>query len=174
MAATPEHKHHFATGDWVVHLVHGVGQVKGIVNKRIGGQTSPYYLVQTGNSTLFIPVEARPDDRLRPAATSKQLEAALQALKKPPRQVAEDPSDHRQRFRTVYTDGSLASMVRLVRDLTWRRDHQHLNSTEESALRRFRDRVIQEWSVARGISPEEANKELGDRLRAMRDSLPAG
>jgi RNA polymerase-interacting CarD/CdnL/TRCF family regulator len=170
MAATRESDHRFEKGDWVVHRIHGVGQVKGIVKKRIGGHQAPYYRVQTDNSILFIPVDARRDDRLRRAATRRQLAAALRALEKPAREMAEDHSERRQRIRNVKTDGSLASMVRLVRDLTWRRDHQRLNNTEERALRRFRDLVVEEWSVARGITPEEAAQELGERLRTLEGS----
>jgi len=158
----------FEKGDWIVHLYHGVGQVKGIVKKKVDGEKVSYYRVKTDNSTLYVPVKDHDDDRLRPAATKRQLEAAIKALNKPPREMAKDHNDRRRRIREVKVDGTLESMVKLVRDLSWRRYDKKLNNTEERALRRFKDRLLQEWAVARQISTEDARKQLNKMLRSAR------
>jgi RNA polymerase-interacting CarD/CdnL/TRCF family regulator len=158
----------FEKGDWIVHLYHGVGQVKGIVKKKVNGERVAYYRVKTDNSTLYVPVEDQHDERLRPAATKRQLDAAIKALNNPPKEMAKDHTDRRRRIREVKTDGTLESMVKLVRDLSWRRYDKKLNNTEERALRRFKDRLLQEWAVARQISTDDARKQLNTMLRSAR------
>lgn len=158
----------YAKGDWIVHLYHGVGQVKGIVSKEVAGETSKYYRVKTDNSTLFIPVKELDDDRMRPAATKKELTKALKVLKETPQEMADDHNDRRRRIREVKNEGSLVDILELVRDLSWRRYDKKLNNTEERALRRFKDRLLREWSVAMETTPEEARRELNKILRRNR------
>ena len=42
----------YENGDWIVHLHHGVGQVKGIESKLIGGNKNKYVKVDTSSSTM--------------------------------------------------------------------------------------------------------------------------
>lgn len=155
-------------GDWIVHLYHGVGQVKGIVSREVAGETTKYYRVKTDNSTLFIPVGDFDDDRLRPAATRKELESAIKVLTKPPEEMANDHNDRRRRIREVKNNGSLRDVLGLVRDLSWRRYDKKLNNTEERALRRFKDRLLREWAVVMDTTPEDARRELNKILRRNR------
>lgn len=168
MTQTTADKTAFHKGDWIVHLYHGVGQVKGVVKKRVNGTKVSFYRVKTENSTLFIPVESHDDERLRPAATRRELDRAIKALGRPPKEMDSDHTERRRRIRAVKTDGSLASMIKLVRDLSWRRYDKKLNNTEERALRRFKDRLLQEWSVAREVTVEEARRQLNALLKESR------
>ena len=45
----------FTTGDWVVHLYYGVGQIKAIEEKPIDGEKQDCYKVKTKNSTFWFP-----------------------------------------------------------------------------------------------------------------------
>lgn len=168
MTQMTEQKTAYTKGDWIVHLYHGVGQVKGIVSKKVAGEKSKYYRVKTDNSTLFIPVQEFDDERLRPAATRKELEKAMKVLRETPEEMAPDHTDRRRRIREVKNQGSLEEILKLVRDLSWRRYHKKLNNTEERALRRFKDRLLREWSVAMETTPEEARRDLNKILRRNR------
>ncbi|MFP3853047.1 MAG: CarD family transcriptional regulator [Anaerolineales bacterium] len=168
MAQATKDKTTYAKGDWIVHLYHGVGQVKGIVSREVAGETSKYYRVKTDNSTLFIPVKELDEERMRPAATKKELNKALKVLKATPKEMAPDHNDRRRRIREVKNEGSLEDILELVRDLSWRRYDKKLNNTEERALRRFKDRLLREWSVAMDTTPEEARRELNKILRRNR------
>ncbi len=45
-------------GDFVVHVEHGVGQYKGLVQRELGGQTREYMVLQyAGTDQLYVPVE---------------------------------------------------------------------------------------------------------------------
>lgn len=168
MASKTQDNQVYTKGDWIVHLYHGVGQVKGVVKREVEGETLRYYRVKTDNSTLFIPVEELDDERMRPAADKKALKEAMEVLEQLPKEMAPDHNERRRRIRDVKSDGSLAEMMRLVRDLSWRRYDKKLNNTEERALRRFKDRLLNEWSVAMGVSKEEARRELNKKLRNNR------
>lgn len=168
MAQATEEKITYKKGDWIVHLYHGVGQVKGVVTKTVAGEESKYYRVKTDNSTLFIPVKEFDDDRLRPAATRKELQRAMKVLNETPEEMAPDHTDRRRRIREVKNQGSLEEILKMVRDLSWRRYDKKLNNTEERALRRFKDRLLREWAVAMDTTPEEARRELNKILRRNR------
>ncbi len=168
MAQKTDEKTAYAEGDWIVHLYHGVGQVKGIVSRELAGDKTKYYRVKTENKTLFIPVNEFDDERLRPAATKKQLERAMKILREKPEEMADDHNERRRRIRRVRDAGSLDEVLKLVRDLSWRRYDKKLNNTEERALRRFKDRLTREWSVAMDTTPEAARRELNKILRRNR------
>lgn len=168
MSSKTKDRRTYSTGDWIVHLYHGVGQVKGVVKREVEGETLRYYRVETENSTLFIPVEELDDERMRPAAGKKELQDAMEVLERLPKEMAPDHNERRRRIRDVKSDGSLAEMMRLVRDLSWRRYDKKLNNTEERALRRFKDRLLNEWAVAMNVSKEEARRELNKILRSNR------
>ena len=171
MTQMTEEKIAFKKGDWIVHLYHGVGQVKGVVSREVAGEKAKYYRVKTDNSTLFIPVKDVDDERLRPAATKRQLRKALKLLEETPEEMASDHNDRRRRIREVKNEGSLNEVIRLVRDLSWRRYDKKLNNTEERALRRFKDRLLREWSVAMDTDAEEARRELNGILRKNRPEI---
>lgn len=168
MAQKTDERTAYTKGDWIVHLYHGVGRVEGIVSKELAGDKAKYYRVKTENKTLFIPVNEFDDERLRPAATKSQLEKAMKILRQEPEEMADDHNERRRRIRRVRDAGSLEEVLKLVRDLSWRRYDKKLNNTEERALRRFKDRLLREWSVAMDTTPDEARRELNKILRNSR------
>ncbi|HEX9797575.1 MAG TPA: CarD family transcriptional regulator [Anaerolineales bacterium] len=168
MTQRTDEKQDFTKGDWIVHLYHGVGQVKGVVSRQVDGEKHRFYRVTTDNSTLFIPVREFDEERLRPAADEKSLKQALKVLKDPPEEMADDHNDRRRRIREVKSEGSLKEVLRLVRDLSWRRYDKKLNNTEERALRRFKDRLLREMAVAMDTTTEDARRELNRILRHNR------
>jgi len=172
MTPRTHEKQDFTKGDWIVHLYHGVGQVNGVVLRQVDGEKLKFYRVTTDNSTLFIPVQEFDEDRLRPAADEKALKRAMKVLKDPPEEMAEDHNDRRRRIRQVKGEGSLKEILRLVRDLSWRRYDKKLNNTEERALRRFKDRLLREMAVAMDTTTEEARRELNGILRRNRPEQP--
>ncbi len=160
MAKAGEKLPQFSKGDWIVHLHHGVGQVRGVVRRRIGGEKTPYYRVRTRDSVLFVPVNEIDGERLRPLASQREFKRAQKILKQPAEEMSDDHTERKRLIREVKADGSLESIARLVRNLTARRIAKKLNNTEERALRQLKRRLVREWSVCRELSVEEARGEL--------------
>jgi RNA polymerase-interacting CarD/CdnL/TRCF family regulator len=161
----PETEQGFNKGDWIVHLYHGVGQIKGVEEKPLNGKMHTYYRVKTYNSILWIPVDNADNDRIRPLSTEEELDEALKALQKPPHEMDPNHSKRKGRIRDVKSDGSLLSICRLVRDLSARRMENRLNATEQRALQRLEDRLVREWSVCKHIGVEEAAQKLNEMLQ---------
>jgi CarD family transcriptional regulator len=153
-----------AIGDWVVHLYHGVGQIKKIEKKRLNGNAQDYYRVKTHNSVFWVPVSNLNNDRIRPLTSPNELKKALKILQKPPQEMDTNHNKRKSRINTVKSDGSLQSALRLVRDLSAREAEKKLNTTEKRALERLKDHMLREWATCMHIDIEEASIRLNNLL----------
>jgi RNA polymerase-interacting CarD/CdnL/TRCF family regulator len=155
----------FSKGDWVFHLYHGVGQVKGLAEKTLAGETKKYYEVEARNGTFWIPISKAESDRIRPVAGKKDLKKAIKALKKTPRTMANKHTSRKKRINDVTKEGDLIEFCSLLRDLQARRVADKLNTTEQRAHRKLKKIVASEWAASEGIPLSDANKELNAILR---------
>ncbi|KAA3643447.1 MAG: hypothetical protein DWQ07_23320 [Chloroflexi bacterium] len=154
----------FGKGDWIVHHFYGVGQIKGIEKKELDGEKTSYYKVQAKNSLFFIPVGFEDNDRLRPLASKRELNSALKILKKEPEPLNKDHNQRKRELQEASLDGSLAAIVRMVRDLSFRQLSNPLNPTEEDTLRRFKQRFAREWSVRMETDEDTAEQKINTVL----------
>ena len=161
-----ENGHELAKGEWIVHRFHGVGEVRGVEKKQLNGKAAHYYKVQTHDSTLWIPVDNSDTDRIRKLATRAEFKRALKILERPARDMDEDHTERKGRIRSVRKEGELDRVFRLIRDLRARQHEKKLNTTEQRALQRLEDHLLQEWSVCMGIEIEEARQKLEEKIEA--------
>lgn len=152
-------------GDWIVHLHHGVGEIACIEEKELGGDTSTYYKVVTDDSTLWVPLDKAENRWFRPVCSQEEFLDIIAILERPPREMHNNHLTRKRRISNVKSDGSLEEMARLIRDLWGRRAERQLNNTEESALRRFTERLLQEWSVCMKIEEEDAREQMQSILQ---------
>jgi RNA polymerase-interacting CarD/CdnL/TRCF family regulator len=155
----------FSTGDWVSHLYHGVGQVEGIEEKTLGGESLEYYKVKTRNGVYWIPTDNVESDRIRPVASDKKLKKAISILKSPPEEMDSKHTTRKSRIAQVTKEGDLVGFCALLRDLQAKRVSDKLNTTEQRAHRRLKKKIASEWSATREIPLQEANKKLNNILR---------
>lgn len=151
-------------GDWIVHLHHGVGHIACIEEKELNGDISTYYKVVTDNSTLWVPLDKADNRWFRPVCTRDEFDEILGILQRPPQEMNNNHLVRKRRISTVKSDGSLQETARLIRDLWGRRAERQLNNTEETALRRFTESLVQEWSVCMGQEEEEVRREMQELL----------
>lgn len=156
MAKTPT----YSKGAWIVHHYYGVGQVKGIEKKVLDGNESSYYKVKTRNSQFWVPVDGADSSRLRPLSSHEDIKKIARILRRKPDLMDPDHMQRKRVIREVLAEGSLLEMARLIRDLSARQTEKKLNPTEEDALKRFRDRLVREWSVCLKMEIDEANHEF--------------
>ncbi|HEX6303479.1 MAG TPA: CarD family transcriptional regulator [Anaerolineales bacterium] len=157
----------YAKGDWIVHLYHGVGQIKGVVKKQLSGKEKKYYRVKTHNSIIFIPVKKADNSRIRPLTPKSEFRKALKVLERPPREMSSNHTTRKKVIREAKIDGSVEPILRIVRDLTFRQHDSKLNTTEKRALNRLKDRLMHEWSACMQIEVEEARENLEKRLQPL-------
>ena len=163
-----EKKQTYAVDDWIVHLVYGVGQVKKIEKKPIGGTLQKCYHVRTEDGVFWLPVDNADNERVRPIAGPKRIQRALTALRKAPRKMAANFQTRRKRIREVSLDGDLSTDLKLVRDLNARQFKKGLNATEQDAFNTIVKRFLQEWALSKGIETREARQNLDRFLQESR------
>ncbi len=147
-----------ATGDWVVHLAHGIGQVTAIESKLVNDEEKDFYRIETEDSTLWLPVGTTLDERIRPVASQSKWKSILRLLKKPAKQMETAHQKRKKRIRDATLDGSLQSTAKLIRDLWGRKSERTLNETESRALKRLTERFVKEWALSMEITEEEARQ----------------
>ncbi len=157
-------KYDYDKGDWLVHHYYGLGQVVGRENKRINGRQQLFYKVKTKDSLFWVPVDNADCDRVRPLASKKEVNSAIQILKKTPKKISQDHKLRKKKIHAVREEGSLTLMAQLVRDLSARQFEHRLNTTEQTALQRFTERLLAEWSTRMGLKPKQARRKLYEIL----------
>jgi RNA polymerase-interacting CarD/CdnL/TRCF family regulator len=151
-----------SNGDWLVHQYYGVGQLKGKEIKNIGGEESFYFRLEMDNkSTIFIPDDKLNSEWFRPVASDNKLEEVKEILARPSKKMAQNFNIRKSRIKKVMTENSITGIARTVRDLSGRRKRRKtLSKTEDSALRKLKDRLLAEWAVATGLEEDEAKEKL--------------
>lgn len=159
----------FNIGDWVSHPYHGVGKVTDLETKRLGGEESQFYRVETEDSTFWIPVQDAEEGRSRPVVSSKKLEETKAILSGEPEEMAQNYRTRQSRLQKIMAKGSLRGMARMIRDLAARRREKSLNTIERRSYRHFRKSLIDEWSKVEGVSKQEVQANLRKLLRESRE-----
>jgi RNA polymerase-interacting CarD/CdnL/TRCF family regulator len=154
----------FVKGNWIVHIYYGVGQVKRLEKKCLDGKRTIYYRVEGKDGTFWLPVNKSDTKRVRPIASQKQLNSAIQAIKEEPRKFTEDYKQRQIFMNESKSKGSLLEIACLVRDLSYWEVEKHLNLSEKETLEHLKNRMSMEWSIVLDIKQQEARTELNELL----------
>jgi RNA polymerase-interacting CarD/CdnL/TRCF family regulator len=171
MSANPQE---FSKGDWIVHLVYGIGMIEAVEKKSIGGEARKYYRVKAEESTYWVPVDDVNNDTVRPLASPRRIRRALRLLKEAPEKMASNYKIRRKRIRDTTLDGTLRSDIELMRDLFARQSARGLNPTEEESFRTLKNRFLKEWSLSLNIDIEEARQKFNQLLRQNQEMTQNG
>jgi len=155
----------YAVGDWIVHARYGVGQVRSLEKKPIGDIDRLCYRVRTENGVFWLPIDNDDNKRVRPIASPRRIQRAIETLRKAPQKMAAKFQTRRKRIREVSLDGDLNSDIKLLRDLNARQHRRGLNMTEQNAFDAIAKRFSKEWSLSNGIDIKEAHQKLNHFLR---------
>ena len=162
----------FAPGDWVVHQQHGIGQIEGVEEKGIGGQTNTYCKIQTRNITIWLPVEKMNAEWLRPVSSPNEIEEALEVLKDPPQPMADNLNSRKNQIKKIDTNDSPVVIAELLRDL-WalKKEKTTLSISEENTLKHFTDCFLAEWSESLNIPITQAKQDFDRMLRVGQEQI---
>ncbi len=150
----------YQVGDQIVHTFYGVGEITGIVEKKLSGQEIRYYRVAGTDATYYVPVEKADTSRVRPLASGSRLKQVFKTLEQKPVEMDVDYKVRRARIKNVSASGQLQPMVELLRDLEGRRQNGGITDAEKRALEILAERLITEWAAALQIHPDEARADL--------------
>jgi len=147
----------FHVGDKVIHCTHGLGEIFQIEQKTICGHLTNCYVVRTPDLTIWIPVDDLQQHCLRLPAQPEEFVGLFAILNGPSEQLQEDRLLRKDQLLAQMRDGQLASICRVVRDLTNFKRSKKLNDQETSILERATNSLLTEWAHSLGMSQNQAH-----------------
>jgi RNA polymerase-interacting CarD/CdnL/TRCF family regulator len=147
-------------GDWVVHCIHGLGQVQAIEEKTNGNKTVLYYAIQLKELVIWVPVDENQNSRLRLPASAKEFRRLLATLSHPAEQLSNDRRQRNLQLLEMLNDGSVESICRVLRNLAAHRHQRTWNEYDNALMSRAQKALIVEWSFVFAIPSHEAEVEL--------------
>lgn len=154
----------FKVGDKAVFPAHGVGQVTGIEEKEVAGQTLRFYVLKIlGNDdmTILVPSNNAEKVGLREVITARQASNVMKILKE--RDVEVDHQTWNRRYREYMEKiktGSVFEIAEVIRDLYLLKDDKELSFGERKMLDMARSLLVKELSIARNKDEGAIEKEL--------------
>mgnify|MGYP001037334684 CR=1 FL=1 len=150
----------FQIGDKVIHGTYGLGEIVLVEEKIIHGRLTNCYVMQTTDLTIWIPIDDLGQHSLRVPTPPKDFEKAFAILTSPGEKLLEDRMLRKNQLMEQLRDGQLASICRVVRDLTHFQRNTKLNDQERSILERAIKSLLAEWTYSLGISPNQAHQAM--------------
>lgn len=154
----------FSIGEKVIHWTYGLGEIVRIEEKPINDQTTICYVFQTSDMTIWIPIDKTQQQSLRHPTKPDEFNRLYDILTSPGEMLQEDRVLRKNQLMAQMKDGQLASICRVVRDLTQYRRKTKLNDQERYILERAEKSLLTEWTYCLGLSPSQAHKAMSNLL----------
>jgi CarD family transcriptional regulator len=162
-AATTSHAEgqmKFQIGDKVIHSAHGFAEIINLESKEVAGTSLNYYVVQTHDLRLWIPVENGQKDSLRLPTAKNGFDALFSILRAHYEPFSENRMERKTQIHARINEGNSESICGLIRDLSFYRKNKKLNEYESLIYERAVRVLIDEWQYSLSIPPVQASKEL--------------
>ena len=154
----------FRIGDKVIHCTFGLGQVTQIEEKVINGNLERCYVVQLNDMTIWVPIDEPGQNSLRIPTPPDEFVKTLPILSSPSEKLLDDRLLRRKQLVDQLKDGQLASICRVVRDLSYYKRNSKLNDQEKSILDRAIKSLLTEWIFSLGASQLQAHQAMESML----------
>jgi RNA polymerase-interacting CarD/CdnL/TRCF family regulator len=155
----------FHMGDQVIHSNFGLGEIVKIEEKKINGHLSNYYVVSINNMTVWVPVDDE-QNSLRIPTPPDEFVKTLPILTSPQQDLQTDRVMRKKQLLDQLKDGQLASICRVIRDLTFYQRNSKLNDQEKSILERAVRSLLTEWTLSLGTTQNQAHQAMENMLNS--------
>lgn len=156
----------FSVGSTVIHAKHGLGEIVQIEDSLINGQKTTCYVVKAGNMTIWVPVEdVMGHCSLRAPTSENDFDNLFKILRGPYEPLPEDRKERKSYLLMQLTDGNLASLCHLIRDLSGQGQKKKLSDDDRSILERAQNTLLTEWAFSLSVPVHQARKQMGDLLQ---------
>lgn len=153
----------FQIGDKVIHCTFGLGEIVHIEEKLIQGQPTNCYVVRITDLMIWVPIDNQ-QHTLRVPTPPEEFEKLSAILTNPGETLLEDRVLRKNQLLAQIKDGQLASICRVVRDLTYFKRSKKLNEQEKSILERAINSLLTEWTYSQGIPLVQAHQAMSNLL----------
>ena len=160
----------FQIGDKVIHNTHGLGEIVNIENKFIHERTTNCYVVRTPELTIWVPIDNNQQHTLRTPTSPEEFDRLLFILTSPSEALQEDRVLRRAQLMALLTDGQLASVCRVIRDLTHFIRTSKSNDQERSILERATKSLLAEWTYSLNVPLYQAQQAVEKLLQVRTPS----
>jgi len=156
----------FKVGDKAVYPAHGVGVIKNIESKEIGGQKLEFYVLQiiSSGALLMVPIESSKRVGMRGVISDKEIEQVYSILKSKGRVSTTTWNRRFREFNDKLRTGSVADAAEVLRDLSCLKSTKDLSFGEKKMLDRARSMIVTELSAACRKEQVEIEQELSGIL----------
>lgn len=152
----------YQVGDRVVHPMHGAGIIESIVQERLGGQLSSYYVFRmpSGGLTLKIPTGSCGAIGVRALSTSGRIREVLSAI---PGLEIDRTTNWNRRYRENLNrlkSGDLLEVARVIKGLMWRDREKGLSNGERKMLHSAKQILVSEVVLVEGHTYPDAEQRV--------------
>lgn len=152
----------YQVGDRVVHPMHGAGIIESIVQERLGGQLSSYYVFRmpSGGLTLKIPTGSCGAIGVRALSTSGRIREVLGAI---PGLEIDRTTNWNRRYRENLDrlkSGDLLEVARVIKGLMWRDREKGLSNGERKVLHSAKQILVSEVVLVEGHTYPDAEQRI--------------
>ena len=151
--------------DYVVYPKHGVGKITSIEKANIGEIDIQFYkiLVEKEKLTLTVPINQQ--SKLRPIASTNQINKCISILKTKPKIKRTMWSRRAQEYDQKINSGKIYELAEVVKDLNKNTDIIADQSYSERQLfEKAYERLKSEFEAVLNVSPEEVQKKMDKAL----------
>jgi CarD family transcriptional regulator len=153
----------FVTGDMAVYPAHGVGVIKAIETKTIGGVVQSFYVMKIldNDMTIMIPTANCTNVGLRSIISAKEVDKVLNILMERDIQISSQTWNRRYRdYMDKIKTGSAFEVAVVLRDLYLLSDDKELSYGERKMMDTARNLLVKEISLARKEDEKKVAKQL--------------
>jgi RNA polymerase-interacting CarD/CdnL/TRCF family regulator len=164
-------KSQYSIGDWVVHQMYGVGQIKKIKSRSILGKKVKCFEVMTKDSTYWFPTDQKKNPRIRPVSSKDMIEKVIKALRRKSNKLDVDRKLLKKEIAKVQSEGDLVSISKIIRDLSAHQVVRKLNQYEETALNKFKTRLSREWAAITKSDTQKIEQQMAQYIKESKHKI---
>ena len=154
----------FQIGDKVIHWRYGLGEIVDVEEKMIQDHPTKCFVLRTSDLTIWVPIAEYSQQSLRTPTSPEDFDCLFEILSSPGEKLLEDRLQRKDQLMAQMKDGQLASICRVVRDLTYLKHSAKLNDQEKSILERAINSLLTEWTYSLGTPISQAQQAMVDML----------
>jgi RNA polymerase-interacting CarD/CdnL/TRCF family regulator len=155
----------YKVGDSVVHWIFGSGKVVAIVDKGLPGQPCLYYVIESNQQTLWVPVDERGNSSLHMPTSRMDFMLLFNTLRSQGKQMSNNPYMRHDQLDERMKKASPEDLCLVIRDLNYRSRSRKLSSSDTRVLKHAQSFLLDEWERSFGTPREKARRELESILR---------
>jgi RNA polymerase-interacting CarD/CdnL/TRCF family regulator len=150
----------FKIGDTVVHWTYGVGKIVAVDDRGLPGQPLFYYAIETGEQTLWVPVNENGNSSLHRQTPNTDFGLFTRVLRTAGDKMPDNPYQRRKELNQRMQKRTLVEACLIIRDLNYRSRSRVSSSSDISVLNNAQSSLLDEWVLSLDTPRENARNEM--------------